>query len=106
MEKTKTELNDELNELKLKYLALDAKYNEEISGLKKDEEALRMKIMFLEGIANSAIDGFLVVNPYGQKILQNQQTINLWKIPREVVDDPSDVKQVNHVMHMTVNTQQ
>ena len=70
------------------------------------DEDLRLKIMFLEGIANSAIDGFLVVNPYGQKILQNQQTINLWKIPQEVVDDPNGLKQVNHVMYMTVNPQQ
>jgi signal transduction histidine kinase len=106
MDKTKAELNAELIELKQKYLALDAKHNEEISGFKKDEEELRLKIMFLEGIANSAIDGFLVVNPHGQKILQNQQTINLWKIPREVADEPSDMKQVDHVMHMTVNPQQ
>ena len=106
MDKTKAELNAELIELKQKYLALDAKHNEEISGFKKDEEELRLKIMFLEGIANSAIDGFLVVNPQGQKILQNEQTINLWKIPREVADEPSDMKQVDHVMHMTVNPQQ
>jgi len=106
MEKTEAELNAELKELKQKYLALDAKHNEEIRGFKKDEEELRLKIMFLEGIANSAIDGFLVVNPQGQKILQNEQTINLWKIPREVADDPSDLKQVDHVMHMTVNPQQ
>ncbi|MGA2406390.1 MAG: hypothetical protein ABSF81_06525 [Bacteroidales bacterium] len=106
MEKTKAEIIAELKKLKQKYLALETKYNEQISGFRKDEEELRLKIMFLEGIANSAIDGFLVVNPYGQKILQNQQTINLWKIPREVADDPSDLKQVNHVMHMTVNPQE
>ena len=62
--------------------------------------------MFLEGVANSTIDGFLVVNPYGQKILQNKRTIELWKIPQEVVDDPSGLKQVAHVMYMTVNPQQ
>jgi signal transduction histidine kinase len=106
MEKTIAEVNAELIELKQKYSALDAKYKEEISGFKKDEAELRLKILFLEGIANSAIDGFLVVNPEGQKILQNEQTINLWKIPREVADDPSDLKQVDHVMHMTVNPQQ
>ena len=106
MEKTKDEIIAELNQSKQKYLALEAKYNEELNGFRKKEEELRLKIMFLEGIANSAIDGFLVVNPDGQKILQNHQTINLWKIPREVADDPSDINQVNHVMHMTVNPQQ
>jgi signal transduction histidine kinase len=106
MEKTKAELKAELNELRQKYSALDAKYNQDMSRFIKNEDELRLKIMFLEGIANSTIDGFLVVNPYGQKILQNQQTINLWKIPREVVDDLSGLKQVNHVMYMTVNPKQ
>jgi len=106
MEKTNAEIITELKELKEKYLALETKYSEDINGIRKTDEDLRLKIMFLEGIANSVIDGFLVVNPYGQKILQNQQTINLWKIPKEVADDPSGLKQVNHVMHMTVNPQQ
>jgi PAS domain-containing protein len=30
----------------------------------------------------------------------------LWKIPSEVANDPSGLKQVNHVMAMTVNPQQ
>ena len=106
MEKTNEELSAELRNMQEKYLALETKYNEETSLLKKYEDELRLRLMFLEGIANSAFDGFLVVNPYGQKILQNQRTIDLWKIPQEVVDDPSGLKQVGHVMHMTVNPQQ
>jgi signal transduction histidine kinase len=106
MEKTKDELFAELNKLMEKYSALETKFNEEINGFRKNEEELLMKIMFLEGVANSTIDGFLVVNPYGQKILQNQRTIDLWKIPQEVVNDPSGLKQVRHVMYMTVNPQQ
>ncbi len=106
MDKTIDELHSELNEWKEKYAALESKYNEEITRLKEAEEQLRYKMMFLEGVANSTIDGFLVVNPYGQKILQNKRTIELWKIPQDVVDDPSGLKQVNHVMAMTVNPQQ
>jgi len=100
------ELSAELNELNQKYSALEAKYNEEVTDFKKNDEELRLKLMFLEGVANSTIDGFLVVNPYGQKILQNQRTIDLWKIPQDVVDDPSGLKQVGHVMYMTVCPQQ
>jgi len=106
MEKTKDELIAELNELKQKYSELEQKSKEEINVFRKNEEELRMKLMFLEGIANSTIDGFLVVNPYGQKILQNRRTIELWKIPQDVVEDPSGLKQVSHVMYMTVNPQQ
>lgn len=106
MEKINEEIAKELNDLKKKYDALEEKYHEEINRFRKNEEELRLRLMFLEGIANSAIDGFLVVNPYGQKVLQNQRTIELWKIPQEIVDDPSGLKQVAHVMHMTVNPQQ
>lgn len=106
MGKTIDELNAELEELKQKYSALEAKYTVEINEHKKTEEALRLQLMFLEGIANSTIDGFLVVNPFGQKILQNKRTIELWKIPQDIVDDPNGLKQVHHVMNMTVNPQQ
>jgi len=106
MDKTKEELCVELEVLQQKYLALEEKYVEETNRYKQKEEELNLRLMFLEGIANSTIDGFLVVDPFGQKVLQNQQTIELWKIPQEVVDDLSGLKQVNHVMHMTVNPQQ
>lgn len=69
----------------------------------KIEEALRLKSLFLEAVANSSADGILVVDLRGQKILQNTRTIELWKIPLEVAADPDGSKQVSHVMHMTKN---
>ncbi|NLT51237.1 MAG: hypothetical protein GXX85_10000 [Ignavibacteria bacterium] len=106
MELSKQELIDQLDEIKQKYTALETKYAEETDSYKNTVEDLKYKLMFLEGIANSAIDGFLVVNPFGQKILQNKRTIDLWKIPEEIVNDPDGLKQVHHVMGMTVNPQQ
>jgi signal transduction histidine kinase len=106
MEKNNAELIAELEVWQQRYSALEARYTSEVNSYKKNEEELRIKLMFLEGIANSTIDGFLVVNPCGQKILQNQRTIELWKIPQEIVDDPNGLKQVHHVMNMTVNPQQ
>jgi two-component system, sensor histidine kinase and response regulator len=106
MEKLNDELHEGLKQLQEKYRLLEEKYISETTNLTKTVEDLKMRLMFLEGIANSAFDGFLVVNPYGQKILQNQRTIDLWKIPKDIVDDPSGINQVNHVMKMTVNPQQ
>jgi len=103
MGKTKHELQSELMDLRKKYTALKEKHLDETNKLKKENDELKYKLMFLDGVANSTYDGFLVVNPYGQKILQNQRTIELWKIPKDIVNDPDGLKQVNHVMHMTVN---
>lgn len=105
MQKTNDELIAEINALRQKYSDLELKYSEEISSLRKHEEELRLRLMFFEGIANSTLDGFLVVDPNGQKILQTQRTIDLWKIPPEVVADPSGHKQVEHIMHMAVDPQ-
>ncbi len=105
MQKTNDELIAELRELQQKYSDLYAKHSEEISSLKKENEELRLRLMFFEGIANSTFDGFLVVDANGRKILQTQRTIDLWKIPQDVVADPSGHKQVAHIMHMTVDPQ-
>jgi PAS domain S-box len=62
----------------------------DISQRKRVEKELRWKTAFLEAQVDSALDGILVVNSDGQRILQNQRVIELWKIPPEVTasDDP------------------
>jgi PAS domain S-box-containing protein len=69
-------------------------------------EDLRLKSLFLEAVANSSADGILVVDLMGRKILQNQRTLELWKIKPEIANDPDGMKQVNHVMSMTKNPRQ
>lgn len=105
MKKSYNELIAEHEALQQKYAEMETKYSAEINRMKNNEEELRLRLMFFEGIANSTLDGFLVVDPNGQKILQTQRTIDLWKIPPEVVDDLSGHKQIAHIMHMTVDPQ-
>lgn len=69
----------------------------------KIEEALRLKSVFLEAVANSSADGILVVDLRGQIILQNKRTIELWEIPAEIIANPDGTRQVSHVMYMTKN---
>lgn len=105
MSKSNEELISELETWQSKYAALESKNAEDMIVCKKKEEELSLQLTFFEGIANSTVDGFLVVDTHGQKVLQTQRTIDLWKIPQEVVDDLSGVKQVEHIMHMTVDPQ-
>lgn len=106
MEPSKEELLKENSDLKKQLKTLEEKYKKETSRLRKNEDELRLRALFLEGIANSTVDGFLVVNPYGQKIFQNRRTIELWKIPQEVADDTQGIKQVEHVKNMVVDPKQ
>jgi two-component system, cell cycle sensor histidine kinase and response regulator CckA len=75
----------------------------DITERKQAEEALRQKTALLEAQLNSSIDGILVVDKEGKKILQNRKTIELWKIPQHIADNDDDQLQIQHVMHMTVH---
>lgn len=76
-----------------------------INDRKKNEDALLCKTALLDAQLNSSIEGILIVDKDGNKILQNQRAIELWKIPQDVAADPDDQKQVAHVMHMTKDPQ-
>ncbi|MEJ0091163.1 MAG: PAS domain S-box protein [Limisphaerales bacterium] len=54
---------------------------------------LQWKTAFLEAQVNSSIDGILVVDQQGLKILQNQRMNDLFKIPTAIVTDRDDEKQ-------------
>ncbi len=70
----------------------------DITKRSQTEDVLRQKTTLLEAQLNSSIDGILVVDNQGKKILQNQRTIDLWKIPQHIADNEDDHLQVQHVM--------
>ena len=67
---------------------------------------LRWKTAFLEAQVTSSIEGILVVDNQGKKLIQNQRVIDLWKIPPHIVEDDDDAKQVQFVMGRTKNPEQ
>ena len=78
----------------------------DITERKRAEEELRWKTAFLEAQVNSSIDGILVVDRHGKKILQNRRLNELWKIPQHIADDPDDEKQIQWVTDMAKNSKQ
>jgi PAS domain S-box-containing protein len=73
---------------------------------KKSEEQLLWKTAFFEAQVNSSLDGILVVDGEGKKILQNQQMDDLWKIPAEYVTDMDDQRRLDWVASQIKNPQQ
>ncbi len=57
---------------------------QDITERERAEGELRWKTAFLEAQVNSSLDGILVVDGEGKLILQNQQSIQMWKIPPEI----------------------
>ena len=64
--------------------------NTDIGERKQAEQALQWKTAFLEAQVGSSLDGILVVDSQGRKILQNQRMVQLWQIPPEIADEESD----------------
>jgi two-component system cell cycle sensor histidine kinase/response regulator CckA len=80
--------------------------HENITQRKRAEAELNWKTAFLEAQVNSSIDGILVVDQQGKKILQNQRLVDLFKIPPAIADESADADQVRWVTDMTRNPEQ
>jgi PAS domain-containing protein len=74
--------------------------------LQQTEEELRSKTAFLEAQVAASIDGILVVDAKGTKILQNGRVAELFKIPQRLVDDHEDQPQREWVMGVTKDPKQ
>ena len=72
-------------------------YVQDITGRKQAEEALQWKTALLEAQVNSSIDGIIVVDQQGKKVIQNQRVVDLFKIPRAIADGNDDAEQVKWV---------
>ncbi len=62
------------------------------------EQELRWRTAFFEAQVHSAIDGILVVDSTGKKLLQNRRMTEMWKIPLHIADDPEDSPQLQFVL--------
>ncbi len=75
----------------------------DITERKQAEAELRWKTAFLEAQVGASIDGIIVVDPQGRKILQNQRTIEIFKIPPHIADDKDDSAQLQWVTSMVAD---
>jgi len=69
----------------------------DITQRKQYEMELKSKTAFLEAQVNSTIDGILVVGQDGHRLLINQQLIEMFRVPAEILRHPHDGPMLEHV---------
>jgi len=86
-------------------LAQDISFAMEVSRREQErrqaEAELRWRTAFFEAQVESSLDGVLVVDNQGRKILQNRRVLELWKIPPEIAANDSDAAQIQYVTRQT-----
>jgi PAS domain S-box-containing protein len=101
------EFFDEEEAKLLDEVAMDISFALEVNLHEKDrvkkEEELRWRTAFFEAQVDAALDGVMVVDSEGRKILQNQRLNNLMSTPQEIVEDPNDARQVQFMRSIVKN---
>jgi len=70
------------------------------------EDELKRKTEFLEAQKEASLDGLLVINEKGQRILINKRLLELWQVPQQIADDKDDEALLQYVVGKTKNPQQ
>jgi PAS domain S-box-containing protein len=70
----------------------------DITRRKRAQAELQSKTALLEAQANSTIDGMLVVDGRGQRVMQNQRLAELFHIPPEMLADKNDRNMLRYVV--------
>lgn len=73
---------------------------QDITDRKQAEEALQWKTALLEAQVNTSIDGILVVDENGKRIITNRPLIDLWGIPQYILDDENDAALLGYVVSL------
>jgi PAS domain S-box-containing protein len=91
-------------------MAMDISFALEVNLHEKDrvkkEEELRWRTAFFEAQVDAALDGVLVVDSQGRRILQNQRMNDLMNIPQEIDEDPNDARRREFVRSIAKDADQ
>ncbi|HEX7534083.1 MAG TPA: PAS domain S-box protein, partial [Syntrophales bacterium] len=78
----------------------------DITERKRVEEGLVWKTAFFEAQVEATIDGILVVDDKGKKILANTNILDMWKVPPHIRDDTNDKPLLQYVKSLTKHPEQ
>ena len=73
----------------------------DITERKRIEVQLRSKTILLEAQSNATLDGILVVDGQGKRVLENQRIQELFQVPQAILADEDDTALLKHIVSLT-----
>jgi PAS domain S-box-containing protein len=73
---------------------------------RQQEAELRSKTAFLVAQTEACLDGILIVDERRNKVFQNQQFADIWQLPRDIFEQPSDQATLQIVVNSVRNPEQ
>ena len=74
---------------------------EDITERKRAEEELKWNEALLEAQVEASLDGILVVDEKGQRVITNQRLLNMWSVPEEIRNTKDDAPLLDYVVGKT-----
>jgi PAS domain S-box-containing protein len=78
----------------------------DVTERKLAQEELIWKTAFLEAQVEATLDGILVVDSRGRRILANQHILDIWKVPQHIRDEQDDKLLLHYVASLTRHPEQ
>lgn len=78
----------------------------DITERERTDEELRWKTAFLEAQTNSTGDGILIVDPEGNRLLQNRQIEELFKVPQSIAERGDAESLFEHLLRVVKKPEQ
>ena len=94
---------EEFKQFGLVLAEMGGRIQDQLDQLRTLNVTLTQKNAILEAQTNSTIDGILIVDAQGKKILQNQRVAELWSVPKPIADSDDDAEQFQHAMRSTMD---
>ena len=78
----------------------------DITDYKRADDELRWKTALLEAQVEASLDGILVVDSQGQRVLTNQRLLSMFKVPDDIRSEKNDDPLLHHVVGKAKNPKQ
>ncbi|MBA4419263.1 MAG: hypothetical protein C0392_15365 [Syntrophus sp. (in: bacteria)] len=76
-------------------------FSRDVTERKLAREELIWKTAFLEAQVEATLDGILVVDSEGRRILANQHILDIWKVPQHIREEEDDKALLQYVASLT-----